>query len=39
VRVGVGVDVVEVEVPNCEVRSASWLRRRGSCEEMELGGC
>lgn len=36
----VTVGEVEVEeVENCEVRSESWERRRGSCEVMELGRC
>jgi hypothetical protein len=41
VRVGeVGVEVEEVVVveSNCDVRSASWERRRGSCEDIDLWG-
>ena len=33
-EVGVGVDLV-VGV-NCDVSSASWVRRRGSCDVIDL---
>jgi hypothetical protein len=36
VRVGEVVVAVGLAGVNCDVSSASWLRRRGSCEVMEL---
>ena len=37
-EVTVGEVGVEEEEENCEVRSASWERRRGSWDVIELGG-
>ena len=36
VRVGEVVVAAGLVGVNCDVSSASWLRRRGSCEVMEL---
>lgn len=36
VRAGEVVVAVGLAGVNCDVSSASWLRRRGSCEVMEL---
>ena len=37
-EVGVGVALVVVGV-NWAVSSASWVRRRGSCDVIDLGVC